>query len=65
MDNHLGDAITKRLKKIDDTSLSTIAKWTKVEADQFAHDVLGPVKCDTEEFDKLSKYILALGKTEY
>lgn len=62
LDNHVGQAILKRLDYMDLSSFQTIADWNKSQTEKFAKDILGIIDHKESELNKLTEYITEKAK---
>ena len=61
-ENQIGIAIRNRIKQIDDNYMMVISKWTYLETEKFALDIIGPIAFEKVELDKLTEYITELAE---
>jgi hypothetical protein len=61
-DNYVGVAIRKKLEVMDIHSFKAINEFDKNTMESFVKDILGSVKYDKEESDKLCSYLIELTK---
>lgn len=61
-DNHVGLAIRKKLEVMDIHSFMTINEFDKNTMENFIKDVLGTIKYDKAESEKLCDYLSELAK---
>ena len=57
-DSNLNEIIKERIKRMDDSSISTIASLYPEEVEKFAVNILGPIQYERIELDKLIQFIL-------
>ena len=60
--NYVGKAITERLNQMDKSSFQAFTKWNEKETEKFAKDVLGPIKYEKRELNKLTEFITEKSK---
>ena len=58
LENYVGNAITKRLEKMDVSVFKTIAEWDKTQTQKFATDILGSIDYSFEELNNLTEYLM-------
>lgn len=62
LDNHVGQAIAKRLENMNLSSFQAITEWDKSQTEKFTKDVLGIITYDISELNKLTEYITEKAK---
>lgn len=59
-DNEVGIAVQKRLLHLDESIFPVISKWSDLETENYALDILGPISFEKSELESLKKYIKSL-----
>ncbi|MCC9168567.1 hypothetical protein [Pontibacter harenae] len=61
-DSATGKAIANRLKHLSDSTLTTIASWSREQVREYAINLVKPLEYEQEEIEKLMDYIVLLAK---
>ena len=62
LENYVGKSITERLNEMDKSSFQAISEWNKTETEKFAKDILGPIKYEKTELNKLTEFLTKKAK---